>query len=122
MPVNLPIPLPETLLPVAGVRLGVAEAGVRKANRKDVTVLLLDEGTTVGAVFTQTGFVLRQFKFVVSILRPRVLQVHVRWLSTPAMPMRVPEPRACCVQRACARRWLPSWVSAMKQVLPFSLA
>jgi glutamate N-acetyltransferase/amino-acid N-acetyltransferase len=56
MPVNLPIPLPETLLPVAGVRLGVAEAGVRKANRKDVTVLLLDEGTTVGAVFTQNRF------------------------------------------------------------------
>lgn len=56
MPVNLPIPLPETLLPVAGVRLGVAEAGVRKANRKDVTVLLLDAGTTVGAVFTQNRF------------------------------------------------------------------
>ena len=56
MPVNLPIPLPETLLPVAGVRLGVAEAGVRKANRKDVTVLLLDEGTTVGAVFTHNRF------------------------------------------------------------------
>ena len=56
MPVNLPIPLPETLLPVAGVRLGVAEAGVRKANRKDVTVLLLDEGTTVGAGFTQNRF------------------------------------------------------------------
>ena len=56
MPVNLPIPLPETLFPVAGVRRGVAEAGVRKANRKDVTVLLLDEGTTVGAVFTQNRF------------------------------------------------------------------
>ena len=56
MPVNLPIPTADELLPVAGFRLGVTEAGVRKANRKDLTVLLLDEGATVGAVFTQNRF------------------------------------------------------------------
>jgi glutamate N-acetyltransferase/amino-acid N-acetyltransferase len=34
----------------------VTEGGVRKANRKDVTVFLLDEGTSVGGVFTQNRF------------------------------------------------------------------
>jgi glutamate N-acetyltransferase / amino-acid N-acetyltransferase len=56
MPVNLPIPTAAELHPVAGFRLGVTEAGVRKANRKDLTVLLLNEGATVGAVFTQNRF------------------------------------------------------------------
>lgn len=56
MPVNLHTPLASELHAVSGLRLGVTEAGVRKANRKDVAVLLLDEGATVGAVFTQNRF------------------------------------------------------------------
>lgn len=56
MPVNLSAPVASELHPVAGVRIGVAEAGVRKANRKDLTVFLLDEGTTVAGVFTQNRF------------------------------------------------------------------
>ncbi len=56
MPVNLFAPAPTDLRPIAGVRLGVAEAGVRKANRKDLTVVLLDEGAWVAGVFTQNRF------------------------------------------------------------------
>jgi glutamate N-acetyltransferase/amino-acid N-acetyltransferase len=56
MPVNLSAPVASELLPVAGVRIGVTEAGVRKANRKDLTVFLLDEGTSVAGVFTQNRF------------------------------------------------------------------
>jgi len=56
MPVNLSAPDPAQLQPVAGVRIGVAEAGVRKANRKDLTVLLLDDGASVGGVFTRNRF------------------------------------------------------------------
>jgi glutamate N-acetyltransferase/amino-acid N-acetyltransferase len=56
MPVNLLPPDAADLLPVAGVRLGIAQAGVRKANRKDLTVLLLDEGTSVAGVFTRNRF------------------------------------------------------------------
>ncbi len=56
MPVNLSAPIAQNLHPVAGVRIGVAEAGVRKANRKDLTVFLLDEGSTVAGVFTQNRF------------------------------------------------------------------
>jgi glutamate N-acetyltransferase/amino-acid N-acetyltransferase len=56
MPVNLSAPNPVELFPIAGVRIGVAEAGVRKANRKDLTVVLLDEGASVAGVFTQNRF------------------------------------------------------------------
>ncbi|MDO5288226.1 MAG: bifunctional glutamate N-acetyltransferase/amino-acid acetyltransferase ArgJ [Pseudomonadota bacterium] len=56
MPVNLTAPDPSQLHPVAGVRIGVTEAGVRKAGRKDVVVFLLDEGASVGGVFTRNRF------------------------------------------------------------------
>jgi glutamate N-acetyltransferase/amino-acid N-acetyltransferase len=56
MPVNLSPPDPAQLLPVAGVRLGVTEAGIRKPGRKDLTVLLLDDGASVGGVFTRNRF------------------------------------------------------------------
>lgn len=56
MPVNLFAPDPSKLFPVAGVRLGIAEAGVRKANRKDLMVLLLEEGASIGGVFTSNRF------------------------------------------------------------------
>src|SRR5574337_1742935 len=56
MSVNLTAPDPATLYPIAGVRLGVAEAGIRKAGRKDLTVMLLDAGAAVAGVFTQNRF------------------------------------------------------------------
>lgn len=56
MAVNLSAPLADALHPVPGVRIGVAEAGVRKANRKDLTVFLLDEGSAVAGVFTRNRF------------------------------------------------------------------
>ena len=56
MPVHLSPPDAASLHPVSGVRIGVAEAGIRKAGRKDLTVMLLDEGASVGGVFTQNRF------------------------------------------------------------------
>jgi glutamate N-acetyltransferase/amino-acid N-acetyltransferase len=56
MPVNLLATPADQLYPVPGVRWGIAEAGIRKAGRKDLSVLLLDEGASVGAVFTQNRF------------------------------------------------------------------
>jgi len=56
MAVNLPLPLAENLKPVAGVELGWAEAGVRKANRKDVLVVRVAAGSTVAGVFTRNRF------------------------------------------------------------------
>ncbi len=56
MPVNLSAPVAAQLLPVAGVFLGTAEAGIKRANRKDVLVIKLDEGATVAGVFTTNRF------------------------------------------------------------------
>jgi glutamate N-acetyltransferase/amino-acid N-acetyltransferase len=56
MPVNLPLPRREDLFPVAGVDLGWAEAGIRKANRKDVVVMRIADGASVGGVFTRNRF------------------------------------------------------------------
>jgi glutamate N-acetyltransferase/amino-acid N-acetyltransferase len=56
MPVNLPLPDISTLYPISGVRIGVTEAGIRKANRKDLTVVLMDEGASVSGVFTSNRF------------------------------------------------------------------
>ncbi|KWR87642.1 bifunctional glutamate N-acetyltransferase/amino-acid acetyltransferase ArgJ [Cupriavidus sp. IDO] len=56
MAVNLPLPQAENLNPVAGVELGWAEAGIRKANRKDVLVVRVAEGSTVAGVFTRNRF------------------------------------------------------------------
>jgi glutamate N-acetyltransferase / amino-acid N-acetyltransferase len=56
MAVNLLAPDPVNLHPVAGVKIGVAEAGIRKANRKDLSVVLLDAGASVAGVFTQNRY------------------------------------------------------------------
>ncbi|APW47441.1 bifunctional glutamate N-acetyltransferase/amino-acid acetyltransferase ArgJ [Rhodoferax antarcticus] len=56
MPVNLPAPNPAELYAIAGVAIGITEAGIRKANRKDLTVVLIDAGASVSGVFTQNRF------------------------------------------------------------------
>ena len=56
MPVNLRSPDPVDLLPVPGLRLGVASAGIKKVGRRDLTLIELAEGSRVAAVFTQNRF------------------------------------------------------------------
>ncbi len=48
MPVNYATPAADQLFPVAGVRLGIAEAEIRKKNRRDLTLVALDAGPKVG--------------------------------------------------------------------------
>ena len=56
MAVNSPIPVSADLKPVAGIELGYAEAGVRKANRKDLLVMKLAPSATIAGVFTLNRF------------------------------------------------------------------
>jgi len=56
MPVNLDAPVADSLLPVAGVALGVAQAGIKYAQRRDLLVIKLDAGATVAGVFTTNRF------------------------------------------------------------------
>ncbi len=56
MPVNYLTPSPDQILPVAGIRLGTAQAEIRKKDRRDLTLIALDSGCTVAGVFTQNRF------------------------------------------------------------------
>jgi glutamate N-acetyltransferase / amino-acid N-acetyltransferase len=56
MAVNLTPPDPASLHPVAGIELGVAMAGVRKANRRDLLLMRLAPGSVVSGVFTRNRF------------------------------------------------------------------
>ena len=56
MPVNLALPDPGLLFPVAGVTLGITEANIRKPGRRDLLVIRLDDGARVAGVFTQNRF------------------------------------------------------------------
>ena len=56
MPVNLVAPDPAALHPVAGVRLGIASAGIKKPGRRDITLIELAPGSRVAGVFTQNRF------------------------------------------------------------------
>ena len=56
MPVNFTPADPASLHPVPGVRLGVTMAGVKKPNRRDLSVIELAPGSAVAGVFTQNRF------------------------------------------------------------------
>jgi glutamate N-acetyltransferase/amino-acid N-acetyltransferase len=56
MAVNLLPPDPAALHPVPGLELGVAMAGIRKANRKDLLVMRLAPGAVVAGIFTRNRF------------------------------------------------------------------
>ena len=56
MTVNLPLPQKDLLKPVKGFQMGIAEAGIKKANRKDLLVMTLAPGSQVAGVFTLNRF------------------------------------------------------------------
>ncbi len=56
MAVNLTVPRADDLHAVPGLRIGIAMAGIRKANRKDLVVFALDDGAVAAGVFTSNRF------------------------------------------------------------------
>lgn len=56
MAVNLPLPQKADLKPVKGFEMGIAQAGIKKANRKDLLVMTLTPGSQVAGVFTLNRF------------------------------------------------------------------
>ena len=56
MAVNSPKPVAADLKAVAGIEIGVAEAGIKKPTRKDLLVLKLAPTATVAGVFTLNRF------------------------------------------------------------------
>jgi len=117
MAVNLSPPRPEDLLPVRGVKLGVAEAGIRKTGRKDLLLVTLAEGASVSGVFTQNRFCAAPVQVAKEHLAsgfPRALLVNTGNANAGTGEAGIAGARASC--DAAAR--LAGCDS--RQVLPFS--
>jgi glutamate N-acetyltransferase / amino-acid N-acetyltransferase len=56
MPVGLVAPVAQDIKPVAGIEIGVVQAGIRKPGRYDLTVMRFAPGTQVAGVFTRNRF------------------------------------------------------------------
>ncbi len=117
MPVNLPAPTATSLHPVAGVRLGVTEAGIRKANRRDLTLIELAPGSRVAGVFTQN----RYCAAPVQVCRQHLASGNIRALviNTGIANAGTGEPGLAAANASCAAVAQLLGVDAA-QVLPFS--
>jgi glutamate N-acetyltransferase/amino-acid N-acetyltransferase len=118
MTVNLVATPADQLFAVPGVRWGITEAGVRKAARKDLALMLLDEGSAVGAVFTQNRFcaapvqICRQHLASGSAIR--ALLINTGNANAGTGEDGLARVRACCQALATQLGLAP------EQVLPFS--
>jgi glutamate N-acetyltransferase/amino-acid N-acetyltransferase len=74
MTVNLPLPQKDQLKPVKGFAMGITQAGIKKAKRKDLLVMTLVPGSQVAGVFTLNRFCAAP----VQVCREHLAQVGVK--------------------------------------------
>ncbi len=117
MAVNLSTPKPADLYPVAGVRLGVAEAGIRKANRRDLTVISLPAGSRVAGVFTRNRFCAAPVQLCKAHLESGDIRALV--INTGVANAGTGEPGLASARATCEALGRALGVAA-EQVLPFS--
>lgn len=116
MAVNLPAPDLAQLHAVPGVELGVARAGIRKPDRKDLLLMSLAAATTVAGVFTRNRFCAAPVVLAKAHLRNAVRALVVNTGNANAGTGRDGLARALAVCRAAA---VELGCSPL-QVLPFS--
>jgi glutamate N-acetyltransferase / amino-acid N-acetyltransferase len=118
MPVNLVAPDPKALFPVPGVELGIAMAGVRKANRRDLTVITLAEGSQVAGVFTSNRFCAAPVQLcrehLASGVAPRAMVINTGNANAGTGEDGLARARATCAALARHLKLSP------QQVLPYS--
>ncbi len=118
MAVNIHPPKAEDLLSIAGVRLGIAKAHVRKPDRKDLLLVALDEGCRVAGVFTRNRFaaapVLVCREHLAGAKRPRAVLVNTGVANAGTGEAGLANARATCAAAAKALGIQPA------QVLPLS--
>lgn len=126
MAVNLSPPRAEDLSPVKGVKLGVAESGIRKAGRKDLLLITLAEGALVSGVFTQNRFCAAPVQVAKEHLAsgfPRALLVNTGNANAGTGEAGIAGARASCDAAArllgCeSRRVLPFSTGVIMELLP----
>ena len=118
MPVNLQAPDPAALHVVPGVELGIAMAGVRKANRPDLAVMTMAEGSAVAGVFTRNRFCAAPVQVcrmhLASGVGPRAIIVNTGNANAGTGQDGFARALATCTALAAQLRVAP------EQVLPFS--
>ena len=119
MAVNLLPPDASKLLPVRGVTLGIAEAGIKKAQRKDLLVIKLDDGARVAGVFTQNRLcaapvIVTREHLASSASKIRALVVNTGNANAGTGAEGLAHARKTCADLAALLGCAPS------QVLPFS--
>jgi glutamate N-acetyltransferase/amino-acid N-acetyltransferase len=117
MPVNLPLPVADQLLPVAGVRLGTAEAAIRKLGRRDLTLIELAPGSRVAGVFTQNRFCAAPVTVCKEHLAAGTIRALV--INTGIANAGTGEPGIANARASCEAVAAELGLSA-KEVLPFS--
>ncbi|MCX7184173.1 MAG: bifunctional glutamate N-acetyltransferase/amino-acid acetyltransferase ArgJ [Nitrosospira sp.] len=121
MPVNITLPLAEQLLSIKGVSLGIAAAGIKKSDRKDLLVIALDEGAQVAGVFTQNRFSAAPVIVAQEHLSQPAFKSSIRALviNTGNANAGTGEPGIASARTTCVE--LAAMLGCdMRQVLPFS--
>jgi glutamate N-acetyltransferase/amino-acid N-acetyltransferase len=116
MAVNLPAPDPAHLHAVPGVELGVARAGIRKPDRRDLLVVRLAPGAAVAGVFTRNRFCAAPVVLAKAHMRHAVRALVVNTGNANAGTGRDGLNRALAVCEAAAA----GLDCGPQQVLPFS--
>jgi glutamate N-acetyltransferase/amino-acid N-acetyltransferase len=116
MAVNLPPPDPQSLHAVPGVALGIAMAGVKKADRKDLLVIRAAPGATAAGAFTRNRFCAAPVLIAKKHLRNGVRALVVNTGNANAGTGKDGIARALQVCRSLAR----SLRCEPRQILPFS--
>jgi glutamate N-acetyltransferase / amino-acid N-acetyltransferase len=118
MAVNYRLPIKENLHPVPGIRLGYAEAHIRKPNRKDMLIVVMDEGSVAAGVFTQNRFcaapVMVCREHLAKSANQRAIIVNTGCANAGTGERGMADARATCEAVAKALQCTPT------QVLPFS--
>lgn len=119
MAINLPLIQAADLKPVSNIRVGIAQAGVRKANRDDLTVMLLPEGSSVAGVFTTNRFCAAPVQICQEVLATnrnnvRALVINTGNANAGTGAAGMANAKACCAKLAEHLGLEPL------QILPFS--
>ncbi len=118
MPVNFTPTPRENLLPIRGISLGVTAANIKKAGRKDLLVISIEEGATVAAVFTQNRFcaapVIVAREHLAAALPIRALVINTGNANAGTGEEGVSRARSVCRQASAL------FACTSQQVLPFS--
>ena len=118
MPVNYSTPAESALFDVAGVSLGVTEAGIRKLNRRDLTLIELVAGSTVSGVFTTNRFCAAPVQICKAHLASHA-GIRALVINTGVANAGTGEPGMAAAKETCNAVADLCGISA-EQVLPFS--